>query len=149
MVSLPVAVAEAVKDWINAGTYSADIAATRDYSPVRSMEALESDAAPSVVVSPRSQVVAMETRSNDVFTVEVDVFVQRRVQPDDTASIDVVADFVDEIVDRLRGKSFADLNATYTLIEIDPIFDARLLREESRFITVIRATYQIRNERAN
>jgi len=101
-VSTIAAIAGAVTDHVNAGSYSRPVAAERTYQPAFTLEQLGELR---VSVVPRTTSVTPTSRGSAIFEHVIDVGVQQKLPSEaETAAIDELLGLVWEIGDRLRAQ---------------------------------------------
>ncbi len=134
-------VADAVKADLEAGTFSQQFTVRRAYRPTFDLAELD---ALRVTVVPKSVDVINASRRADYFDCVVDVGIQKRVTPDDTQSVDVMADFVAEIVNFLRHRTLAQMpDAMWLRIRNEPAWVPEHLDEHRTFTSVVEVTYRV------
>jgi len=133
--------AEVIVSRINSGSYSysESFTAARAYVPTWDKTAL---AAVKVSVVPRTFVSQLEARNiKERETIDIQVAVQKSVDPFDLDECDALALLVEEI--RLRLKGFnpgTTPGLTYLQAANDPIYDPQM-RENRVFTSVLTLTY--------
>ena len=135
-----IAIAEALKDHLNAGSFSQVFNATRQYAPAFTLEDL---AALRVTVVPKSLEPTAVARDRSHLVCQVDVGVQKKIDPSRVQQeVDALMAVVEEIALWICGRvlpSFTD--PKWQAVTNAPIYDPEKLRTESVFISVITVTY--------
>ena len=135
-------IAEAVKDELNAGTFSVPFEAVRRYLPRLDLAAMGE--ALHVTVVPGG--IASETagRRQVRHDYRIDVAVQRKVAKADGATLDPLMALVEEIAEHFRGKRPAGGGAAMCIgVENVPVYSAEHLDEDGAFTSVLRLTYRV------
>jgi hypothetical protein len=135
-----IAIAEALKDHMNAGSFSQPFIARRDYAPAFTLEEL---ATLRVTVVPKSLEPTAVARDRSHLVCQVDVGVQKKIDPGHLQEqVDALMAVVEEISLWICGKvlpGFTD--PKWQALTNTPIYDPEKLRTESVFISVITVTY--------
>lgn len=90
-----------------------------------------------VVVVPKSDAEAMESRSTVRRTIAVDVGVIKQLSTEENADMDAMMLLTDQIKDYVRGQRFSSLNAMWSETTNDPVYDPTHLRDNRTFFAVI------------
>lgn len=132
--------AEAVKNRLNAASWSPlSFTAERAYCPHRELPNLTDLR---VVVVSASQESDTDTRAAVEVTTEIDVAIQKRVDPTDLGECDALAKLAQDIALFFLGDSWAQsLGATCVEVTREPIYDPIHLTEKRVFTAVVRLTF--------
>lgn len=135
-------IADAVVASINAGTFAQPVQAERRYQPAFELTDLK-DLKVSVV--PKAVTITNATRTDGYFDCAVDVGVQKKVNADDEAELDGLADLVEQIADHLRQKRLDNgPEAAFISIANEPVFAPDHLDQQRVFTSVLTVTYRVR-----
>lgn len=132
------ALAEAIKDILNAADYSLDFTAIRSYRAFYTLKDLKTLKV--TVIAPAVEQ-AILARNSNTDIISVDIVIQRQVDPTNTDAIDTLADLVEEIAESFRGtrrKAWIWLGT-----KITTPYDMEDLSEWRCFTSVIQLQYQI------
>ena len=141
-MSVIVDVADAVVASLNGGSFSLPFTAERKYLPAVELADL---AALHVTVVPKSVAISTATRDSSYFDCAIDIGIQKKVNPDDPAELDVLVNLAQEIVDHLRLKQLPTLPAAAWLnIAQEPVFAPEHLDQERAFTSVLTVSYRLR-----
>lgn len=149
MASEIAAVAEAVKDAINAADLSVELEAQRVYVPKFDLRDLEDIA---VRVVARSYDRTNASRSAVQKEVPIDIGVAKLISPTSNpesttanAELDGLIELVEEIAAIFdASRELADTGAWWIRTEVpEPLYDVEALRTERKFLSVIRVTLRI------
>lgn len=137
------AIADAVADHINEGTFSRPVSAVRMHQPAFTLEDL-ADLRVSVV--PRTTVITTASRASSVFEHVIDVGIQAKLPADDAdGAIDELLDLAEEITDHLRLVRLAGApEAAWAGIAHEPVVSSEALEQHRVFTTVMSVTYRVR-----
>ena len=140
-MSTSIDIADAVVASLNLGTFSQSFTANRLYRPVFELKDLKTL---TVSVVPKALSADSASRTEDAFTVDVDIAVQKKVDQLAASELDGLMDLVEEIVDHLRHGTLADKpDARWTGIANDPIFAPEHLEQQRVFTSILTLTYRI------
>ena len=131
--------ADAIVTSLNAGEFSREFEAARHYQPVYELADLQTLR---VSVVPKSVEIAAASRSESYFDAAIDVAVQQRVDPGDSAALDALMQLVEEIGDFLRRR-WTD-TAAFIGLENEPVFDPEHLNSEHVFTSLLTVRYRVR-----
>jgi hypothetical protein len=135
-----IAIAEALKDFLNSTSFSQSFTAARDYAPAFTLEEL---ATLRVTVVPKSLEPAAVARDRSQLQCQVDVGIQKKIDPARLKEdVDALMAVVEEIALWICGRvlpGFAD--PKWQAMTNTPIYDPEKLRTEAVFISVITVTY--------
>lgn len=135
-------VAEAVAASLNNAAFGLPFEAVRRYQPVFDLEQVQTL---TVSVVPRSLEIATASRDGSYFDAAIDVSVQKKVNPDDHASLDALTDLVEQIADHLRMKRLDGLpDALWLRIGNEPVFAPEHLDQMRQFTSVLTVTYRVK-----
>ena len=138
MAHVAVDIAEAVKDEINDNTFSVAITATRAFVPhfdLKDMAALH------VTVVPMTLDVAAASRGAATNNVDVDVVVQKIVDPDSIAAVDALMSIVQEIADFFRLRRLTEYSASWVGTR-QVLFSPEHMNEKRLFTNVLTFTFR-------
>jgi hypothetical protein len=139
-----IALADAIVTELNAAVLSVKLRAERHYQPRFDIQEL-ADIHVSVV--PASLARTPDSRKADLNEYEIDIAVQKRVEPTDFKQLDDMAAVVEELADFVRRTRPADYpEAICTGIRNEPIFSPEHLEQKRTFTSVLIVTYQVRRE---
>jgi len=137
-------VADAVVTELNSApdeTFSLEFIAERKVLPeydLRNITALQ------VIVVPRSLNAELETRSQVMYEVQIDIGVQKHVGKEIDDEIEDLMDLVEEVGDYLRGLSLTAVTyARWVRMENNPIYSPDHLATHHVFTSVITMTYHM------
>lgn len=111
---------------------------TRSFLPTFDLESLDTLR---LTVAPKSMNVTNASRSKQYFDISIDVGVQYKIDPSDATAMAGMVDYVQRIVDALRGDAIGD--AYFVSIENDPIYWPKVLNEQRVFVSVVTVTYRV------
>ena len=137
------ALADAVAEHINAGTYAQPVSAVRTYQPAFMLEEL---AELRVSVVPRTTTVAAASRESSTYEHVLDVGVQKKLPAeDDQAAIDELLELTEAIADRLRHTRLAGFpEAAWAGLAHEPVVSSESLEQHRVFTSVLSVTYRVR-----
>lgn len=139
--SLPIDVAEAVVTELNAGTFNQALSAARHYRPQFELAELKT-LRTSVV--PRAIVTTSLGRTSNQHDVSVDVAVQKKVDPSDTAALDGLMALVGEVADFFRLRRLSALpTAIWSKTENVPIYSPEHLESKKVFTSLLTFTFRV------
>jgi len=130
--------AEAVKDRINAGTYSAAVTAEREYRPAPDLSALQGV---KCYVVPESMAANVSTRASDQFTPMISVTLHKGGKGN--ADLDAMMVLAEEVFDQLRGVSYTitEGRCSWQGAENETLFLSSALDELQVFSTRITVSF--------
>jgi len=143
MSSQIILVAEAVKDVINAATFSTGsptFTAIRGYVPMFELKDMETA---HVTVIPREIAIVNTSRDQAGETYSIDIAVQQRPDGETNALFDVLSLLVEEITDLLQRTRLASPSAMCTAVGVNPIYSPEHIRNWMQFTSVITAEYKL------
>jgi len=144
-VSTVIDVADAVVASLNAPGapgFALPFTAVRKYVPAVELSDL---ADLNVTVVPKAAEITTATRTSSYFDCTIDIGIQRRVNPDEPAELDALADLAEQIVDHLRLKPLEALpEAAWMDIAHEPVFATEHLDQQRVFTSVVSVTYRVR-----
>ncbi|MBI1374494.1 MAG: hypothetical protein GC159_17390 [Phycisphaera sp.] len=129
----------AVTDALNAATFSPPFMAERGYLPKAELPEL---ANLHVTVVPKGEVIITADRTRAQHDVQVDVAVQKKVDPNDTAAIDTLMELMRAIADHLR--TVRPAGAAWIKTEHKPTYSPDHLERFSVLTAVTTLTYRTR-----
>ena len=142
-----VLIMNALLDALNEATgFSQTFTAQRAYRPVIRLS--EQDGL-RVTVVPRSRALSRASRDRDQEDWEIDVAVQKRLSPvaeTESAELDDLAKFVDELVGLLRGQRLDigdDVAVAWVETVNQPVYAPEHLEELRQFTSVLTVTYRV------
>ncbi len=140
MMDSPAKVAEALKDLINAQSFSMPFTAVRSYAPFYRLEDLRELA---VVVCPRLQEVEIASRGEDNDDITVDVWVQMQVRGKDaTTDADAVSYLASQILKYLRRRKISSMpSLSYVSTKRLYVIPSEL-QTRNLFVSAISQTYR-------
>ncbi len=98
-----------------------------------------------VTVVPKALAITTATRASSYFDCQIDIGVQKKVNPDDAAEIDGLVDLVEQIVDHLRLSALESMpTAAWLSIAQEPVFAPEHLDQQRVFTSVVSLTYRVR-----
>ena len=131
-------VAELVKDELNNTSWTQTFTAERDYLAFKKLEDIKDLF---VFVTPNAETISPVSRQADQNDIIIDVCIS---QADvSKAEVDALMDLIDEIHGHFM-RIVLDSKYHCSGIAIDPVFDPDAMREEDRFISVMRMTFAYR-----
>lgn len=132
--------ADAVKDTLNAATFTQEFTATRVLLPEFKLEDLD---VLHVVVVPRNVAITLRDRAYNRFTIGIDVGVLMRPEDLEIATLDALVALVREIAAHMiRRQLTVDSDvAKWKGTAVNPLYAPEHLRENRQFTSVIRLTY--------
>jgi len=146
-MSMIVAIADAVVDRLNAGSYSMPVTAVRHHQPTFEFAELESLR---VSVVPRSLTITGASRRQSQYDALIDIGVQKRLAPapgsagDEDAEIDALLDLVEELADHLRFERLPTVpEAVWVGVAQEPVVAAEHLEQHRQFTSILTVTYRV------
>lgn len=94
-----------------------------------------------VSILPGGQVIETETRGSTIFTVEMELGIHKKVNPDNHSEIEELLGLIQEIIDFSYGKTIEGF-AYHQSTMNDPIYDAPTLNRFRTFVSVITLEYK-------
>lgn len=142
MAAKVVIIAEAVRDALNAGSFSQGFQADRTYRPARELTEL---AALRVTVVPRSIADEAASRSGDATEYGVDVAVRKKLSAEAVdAEADGLVALCEEIVAHFRRRRLAgEADAICSRTESVPVFSAEHLETSNVFVGVVTLYFKV------
>jgi hypothetical protein len=141
-VSTVIDVADAVVASLNAGSFALPFTAARKYVPAVELSDL---ADLNVTVVPKSAEITTATRTSSYFDCTIDIGIQQKVNPNEPAELDALADLAEQIVDHLRLSPLDALpEAVWLSIANEPVFAPEHLDQQRVFTSVVSVTYRVR-----
>lgn len=141
-MSVVIDVADAVVASLNVGSFPLPFTAVRKYLPAVELSDL---AALNVTVVPKAVEITAATRTSSYFDCTIDIGIQQRVNPDEPAELDALADVAEQIVDHLRLRPLDTLPAAaWMSIAHEPMFVPEHLDQQRVFTSVVSVTYRVR-----
>ena len=139
--SLPIDVAESVVAELNGASFSQPLVAARHYRPQFDLAELKTLR---VSVVPKGIVITGLGRSSNQHDVSVDVAVQKKVDPTDTAALDALMVLVGEIADFFRLRRLSSFPAAlWSKTENVPIYSPDHLETKQVFTGLLTFTFRI------
>jgi len=137
------ALADAVAEHINAGSYTQSVSAVRTYQPAFTLEELGELR---VSVVPRTTTVTAASRESSTYEHVLDVGVQKKLPAeDDQAAIDDLLELTEAIGDRLRHTRLAGFpDAAWADLSHEPVVSSESLEQHRVFTSVLSVTYRVR-----
>lgn len=137
------ALADAVVEHINAGTYAQPVSAVRTYQPAFTLEELGELR---VSVVPKTTTVLAASRESSTYGHVLDVGVQKKLPAeDDQAVIDELLELTEAIGDRLRHTRLAGFpEAAWAGLAHEPVVSSESLEQHRVFTSVLSVTYRVR-----
>ena len=143
-MSLITAVADAVVAELNsapAGTFAQAFAAARHYRPQFDLAELKTLR---VSVVPKGIAITGLMRSANQHDVSIDVAVQKKVNPTDSAELDGLMTLVEQIADYFRLRRLTALpTALWTKTENVPVYAPEHLEQKQVFTSVLTFTFRV------
>jgi hypothetical protein len=146
-MSTIVAIADAVVDRLNAGSFSMAVTAVRHHQPTFDLADLETLR---VSVVPRSLTVIGASRRQSQYDALIDIGVQKRLAPapgsagDEDAEIDALLDLVEELADHLRFERLPTVpEAVWVGVAQEPVVAAEHLEQHRQFTSILTVTYRV------
>jgi len=142
-VALVLDVADALVEALNGGAFSLPFQAVRAYVPAYRLQEMT---ALRVTVIPREVTSEPYSRGQRLYTVRIDVGVQKRVDPEDTAAVDALVDLVHEMEAFLRGRDLelpGGETAKWRETEWPALWLPDHLREYRQFTSVLSPAYEV------
>jgi hypothetical protein len=138
MASVLADIAAAVVTELSLGAFSQDITAVRSYRPAVELAELKTL---HVTVVPKATMREMAGRNVSEHETQIDVAVQKRVDPSDVEECDEMDLLCEEIADWFDRKILTGNLAICKQVERKPIFDPKHLEEKRVFTGVITLTF--------
>ena len=132
------ALAEAVKDVINANEYSVEFTATRGYRVFYNIKEVKDLKVTVIAPIVEEQIVS---RSGNFSDVTIDIILKKQVDPSSNDDMDALCDLTEEITDSLRGtrqKKWIWLESKITVP-----YDIEDLSSRNIFTSVISLKYRV------
>jgi len=143
-MSLITTIADALVTELNgapAGTFAQAFAAARHYRPQFDLAELKTLR---VSVVPKGIVITGLMRSANQHDVSVDVAVQKKVNPTDSAELDGLMTLVEQIADFFRLRRLAALpQALWTKTDNLPVYSPEHLEQKQVFTSVLTFTFRV------
>jgi len=137
-------IADAVVAELNSpppGTFAQAFTAARHYRPQFDLAELKTLR---VSVVPRKVEITSLMRSANQNDVSVDVAVQKKVSPDDTAELDALMALVEQIADYFRLRRLTAVpTALWTKTENVPVYSPEHLEQKQVFTSVLTFTFRV------
>ena len=132
-------IAEAVKDELNAGSFSQPFTSERAYQPTFKLEEMQTL---HVTVVPKGVTTAAATRSEDQYEYSIDIGIQKKFQ--EQSELDGLMALVEEIADFLKRRTLSSCpEAVWVSNENTPIFAREHLDELRQFTSVLTVSYRV------
>jgi len=134
-------IAEAVKEDLNAGSFSQPFTAERHYQPLfelKDMKTLKVSVVPNgITVNPLG-------RGQNQYDVKIDVAVMKKFSKDDAAELDPLMLLVEEIADHFRLKRLAGYaGAMWIRTENVPVYAQEHMEQLRQFTSVLTFTFRM------
>lgn len=143
-MSLITAIADAVVAQLNgaeAGTFNQSFTAERFYRPVFDLAELK---ALRVSVVPKAVVITSLGRNANQHEISVDIAVQKKVVPEDRATLDGLLELVEQIADFFRLKRLEAFPAAlWSRTENAPVYAPEHLDQKQVFTSVLTLTFKV------
>ena len=134
-------IADAVAAEINAGSFSQQVSAAREYLPAFELADMQTLR---VTVVPKSVTTLPGGRAHNQYDYAIDVAVQKKLDAADNAEIDELMTLVDELADHLRFKRLTDYpNAAWLKTENQPVYAQEHLQELRQFTSILTFTFRV------
>ncbi|MGE4157614.1 MAG: hypothetical protein AB7F75_00790 [Planctomycetota bacterium] len=134
-------IAEAVKEELNAATFSQPFSAERHYQPLFELEEMK-DLHVSVV--PNSLTIHPLGRGQNQYDVKVDVAIQKKFAKGDNTELDPLMTLVEEIADHFRLKRLAGYTAAmWVKTENAPVYAQEHMEQLRQFTSVVTLTFRV------
>jgi len=135
-----VQVAEAVKESLNAASFSQPVNAERKYLPLFDLKDMKDL---HVTVVPRGVAVSTLGRNRNQYDYQVDVAVQKKLADEGPLEVDPLMSLVEEIADHFRLKRLAGYpEACWTRTRNEPVYDPEHMNELRQFTSVLTFTFK-------
>ena len=136
-----IALADAIVEYLNDGSFALSFDANRRLAPSFSLQELESL---QVSVVPKVLSVAPFSRTEFTYDIGVDIGIQKRVDPQSDAEIDSLMTLVAEVLDYLLNATIpGHPSARWTESKNEPIYSPQTLDEKRVFMSVITVMYSV------
>lgn len=132
------ALAEAVKDVLNATDFDLKFTATRNYQVPYTLKQLKTLRV--TVIAPVVEQQAI-SRIGNVDVINVHIVINRQINPADIDAIDILADFTEKVAEHFRGTRVKRWAWLETKVVIP--YDSESLTQWRVFMSVIELQYQI------
>lgn len=140
-MSLVTDVAEAVKESLNAATFSQPFTAERHYQPLFDLSEMKDL---HVTVVPNAVSVHPLGRGQNRYDVKVDVAVQKKFAKGDNAELDPLIALVEEIADHFRLKRLEGFAAAmWVKTENAPVYAQEHMEQLRQFTSVVTLTFRV------
>lgn len=141
-MSVLISIAEAVKDDLNAASFSQEFTAARKYRPVRPVEELQ---ALTVTVAGREIERERATRKKTNHDYGVDIAIQKKLDPERAeAEADELMTFAEELADHVAGLLFESIDAARCrTVEVVAAYDAEHWDELNTFTSLLRLQFSV------
>ncbi len=134
-------IAEAVKETLNAATFSQTVDAKRHYLPLFDLQDMQNL---HVTVVPKGVAIQPGGRAHNQHDYEIDVAVQKKLSTGDNEEIDPLLTLVDEIADHFRLKRLDSFpNAMWVKTENSPVYAVEHLDQLAQFTSVLTLTFRM------
>ena len=135
--------ADAVVSELNnadAGTFSQDFTAIRKVIPTHSLKELSQL---KVIVVPKSIEIDKANRSQDWYTITVDVGIQKKIGKEIETDVAVLSEFTGELVEYLTRHQLTDMpGLSWHNTQNAPVYDIQTLEDMRVYLSVINVTYK-------
>ena len=140
-MSAIIEIAEAVKEELNAGSFSQPFTAERHYQPLFELKDMK-DLHVSVV--PNGISIHPLGRGQNQYDVRIDVAVQKKFDTDDAPELDPLMTLVEEIADHFRLKRLANYTgAMWVKTENVPVYAQEHMEQLRQFTSVVTFTFRV------
>ena len=134
-------IAEAVKESLNAATFSQPVNAQRHYLPLFDLQDMHNL---HVTVVPKGLIIQPGGRAHNQHDYQIDVAVQKKLTTGDNQEIDPLLSLVDEIADHFRFKRLDSFpNAMWIKTENVPVYAVEHLDQLAQFTSVLTFTFRV------
>lgn len=140
-MSAIIEIAEAVKEELNAGSFSQPFTAERHYQPLFELKDMK-DLHVSVV--PNGISIHPLGRGQNQYDVKIDVAVQKKFDTDDAPELDPLMTLVEEIADHFRLKRLTNYTgAMWVKTENAPVYAQEHMEQLRQFTSVVTFTFRV------
>ena len=134
-------IAEAVVHSLNQGLFSQEFVARRAYLPEFALPEL---ADLQVTVVPKEQTIALHSRTATLHEIDLDIGIQQKVEPGDTAAIDALMNLTEEVLDHFRLQPLVGQPVVFWAATANrPIYAVEHLDELGQFTAIVTVTYKV------
>ena len=138
-MSLLIEIAEAVKDRLNTTNFGQSFVAQRKYVPVFELSEMDSL---HVTVVPKATDAELADRARLQQDYQIDIGIQKRIDPDKTDEVDPLMTLVEKIADHFAALRLENPRAACIHVENRPVFDPEHMQQMRQLTSVLTLTFR-------